>query len=50
MFDPNDSVEINAKKFVNDMDPWSLLNCCAEILTEDGVKIFQEWHNPRIIP
>jgi len=49
MFDPNDSVQTNAKKFVDDMDPWSLLHCCAEILTEDGVKAFQERHNPHKI-
>jgi hypothetical protein len=49
MFDPNNSVEINAKKFVDDMDPWSLLHCCVEILTEDAVKIIQERHNPHKI-
>jgi hypothetical protein len=49
MFDPNNLVEINAKKFVDDMDPWSLLHCCVEILTEDAVKIIQERHNPHKI-
>jgi T5orf172 domain len=46
MFDPNDSIQINAKKFADDMDPWSLLHCCVKILTDDGVKIIQERHNP----
>lgn len=46
MFDSNNSVEINAKKFVDEMDPLSLLNCCVEILTEEAVEVIQERHNP----
>lgn len=44
MFDPSDSIEINASKFINELSPYSIINT-TDLFTDEASEIINKKYN-----
>ncbi len=44
MFDPDDSIELNASKFINELSPYSIINT-TDLFTDEASEVINKKYN-----